>query len=54
MQRVKHFSKKHMIDIENEINDFIEKNNIKIINIALTTNTNAFYKYHALVTYEIN
>ncbi len=43
-----------MIDIENEINDFIQTNNIKIINIALTTNTNAYYKYHALVTYEIN
>ena len=53
MQRVKYFSRNHMMDIEKDINDFIEnrKVKIKIVNIAITTNNNS---YHALVTYEIN
>lgn len=52
MQRVKHFQKRSMTEIEYKINDFLKDNpNIKIVNIALTHN--ASY-YHALVTYEIN
>lgn len=53
MQRVKYFSRNHMMDIEKDINDFIENRKVKtkIVNIAITANNNS---YHALVTYEIN
>ena len=53
MQRIKNFSRSYMMDIEKDINDFIEnrKVKIKIVNIAITANNNS---YHALVTYEIN
>lgn len=53
MQRVKYFSGDYVSDIEEEINHFIENNNIKIINIAITSNNNSYKLYQTLVTYEI-
>ena len=53
MQRVKYFQADSMIEIEKEINEFLEDSivRLKIFTIALTVNNNI---YHALVTYGIN
>lgn len=53
MQRVKYFSGDYVNDIEEEINHFIENNNVKIINIAITSNNDSYKLYQTLVTYEI-
>ena len=53
MQRVKYFKAISMIEIEKEINKFLEDSlvKLKIFNIALTVNDDL---YHALITYGIN
>lgn len=53
MQRVIYFANRYMVNIENQINEFLIDNepNVRIVNIALTTDDGY---YHALVTYEIN
>lgn len=53
MQKVIYFANRYMVNIESDINNFLEDNEgiIKITNITLTTDDGV---YHALVTYEIN
>ena len=53
-QKVFYYTNSSIINIQNSINEFIiySRNDIKITNIALTTDNDGHY--HALVTCEIN